>query len=838
MKDDPRSDTPSMRARRSRRTRATAACAVGLLVAAGCSTGRNTDAADASPTFRRISDDALRYEEPISQVADLLPPREEGDPWRIVGAILDPDSGRTEAAVWSAAAPPSWELQEIEAQDSDVSEAMEAAAPFGDTLLAVGRVGDGAEADAALWRADGDSWQLSTPTEMGGRHEQWAFDLAVGEGGVLVAGGESVWGDVHPKLWFSADGESWSSVDGGPGGPLDTTGEESVQAISSFGAGFVAVGMRDLEGNQDGLVWFSPDGTTWEQVDVPTMGGPGRQNILSLATVNGTLVAGGYVVGGDNRGVPMVWTSTDGRNWSPPALLPTNSGRLAASDVGVHSLSVNGTQLVAAGGDGGWRPHLWTSDDAGVTWNPLPDPVGAGDLFKDGVDLIDAVGTANSAYVALGDEPTIMDLQRNRWTDAAGDAFPTGGNRPQGTTVLLDDENRLLAAGFNYTSAHGDEREHITGRVWVRDGGGIDVVAPDEEHLELEAGQINDLATYKGGYVAVGFEDFAYADLRTVAASNGDAQPDGLLWTSEDGTTWTRQAAQLQVPDVNPLTVIDADAGSVASQAVAIAAEQPVVTNDPAGGFGTRSLEAVASLFDGYIAVGSAYTDADGDPSTTGYDTNALVTVSYDGVAIAPEDPGLAGPGIQRLRDVCVAEDGTAVAVGVSENDGSFDVAVSRRRTDAIWAPGTAEDGSFAGAGNQEALGCAAGGDGFIMVGTDDSGGNTDARLWTSTNGVDWRELPSGALGGTGNQQATTAAAVEDGGWLVGGSDTLSGDSDVALWRVSAESQVTRRDRDEPVLGGPGNQDVTALYVSGDRAVLVGQDQTGVGIWETTNLDR
>ena len=47
----------------------------------------------------------------------------------------------------------------------------------------------------------------------------------------VVAGGETTWGEVRARLWFSSDGEEWEAVDGGPGGVFDTTGEESVREV-------------------------------------------------------------------------------------------------------------------------------------------------------------------------------------------------------------------------------------------------------------------------------------------------------------------------------------------------------------------------------------------------------------------------------------------------------------------------------------------------------------------------------------------------------------------------------------------------------------------------------
>jgi hypothetical protein len=796
-------------------------------------------ATDPGPTFHRVENDALKFTEPLSTVSDLLPPAGDGEPWRVFGSILDPGSGRSNAAVWTSDDGRGWDRADIDLTDRKVSESMSAAARFGDGLLAVGRLGDEGATDAAIWRADGDSWTMTAPPEMGGKHDQWAFDVAAGPSGVLVAGGESAWGEIRPRLWFSPDGESWRSVDGGPGGPLDSTGEESIQAISAFGQGFVAVGWRDLNGEQDGIAWYSADGVSWEQLTAPSLGGPGRQNVQSVTAVGNTLVAGGFGVDATGQGRPVVWLSNDGRTWGErSAVLPLHDdGRNAASDMTIRSFSVSadGSEILAAGGDD-WRPHIWHSVDAGASWQLVGNgPVVHGTLFEDGVALVD-VGRSGDQVVALGGEPTVLQLQNGRWLDATGhESFPTGGSKPAATSVLAD-RGKLITAGYRFLSPGDGARERYTGSVWLGDGGDMNEVEPKGQAEHLRAGKINDLSRFKAGYVAVGFEDFSLADKRSAA----DGKPDGLIWTSPDGKRWTRRSARLPEPDPTLISILEGDPNVLAESAYQVIASQPMVTDEPAGGPGTRSLEAVAPLGSGFIAVGSAYRDVDGNPETkSDYDTDPVVAISSDGNDIAGEDAGFNGPGSQRFRDVCV-RDGQALAVGVSSYDNSFDVAVRLRGRDGRWRPGEATDNSFVGngGGSQEAFGCAASAEGFIVVGADSSRGNSDARVWTSADGISWKQVTSGALGGAGEQAAHAVAAVPDGGWLIGGIDTIGGDSDVALWRLDTSGQITRRDRDEPSLGGPGTQAVAAITVTDDHTVLVGEDEAGVGMWETDDLDR
>jgi hypothetical protein len=828
----------------------TAAVALALLASA-CATGGATEAAEHNaPTFHKLDNPMLRATEPISSATDLLQPAKAGEPWRIVGSVLDPQTDHSTAAVWSAADGRTWDRQDIEPKDDSKSESMAAVTRVGNDLLAVGRVAGDDQSDAAIWRYTGGKWHMDTPAAMRGKHDQWAFQVTAGRGGILVAGGENAWGEVRPRLWFSPDGKSWRSVDGGPGGPLDRTGEESIQGITAFKDGFVAVGWRDVDGEQSGVAWYSPDGMKWDEVQAPTLGrnGDGRQSVQSVVAFQDRVIAGGYWSDATGQGKPVTWTSLDGRTWSPATLpLPSYPGyvRNATSDMSVRALSTVGNVVLAAGGDD-WRPHMWRSDDAGATWRTLPDPT-RGTTFDDGMALED-IASFGPMTLALGGEPIVAESQGGRWIDRTGDNFPTGGDRPSATSVMVDGNN-LIATGYSFRARTHDQRRHYTGRIWVDGGGDLEEVKPKEPkpneqppsqsdpNQSLYVGKVNDVVRYKGGYVAVGFEDFAWAAQR----SGSDARPDGVLWSSKDGRKWDRMFARL--PDVDRLanllavTIKDADPTKTAQAAMATVASQPMITDDPAGGNGTRNLEAVAPIGNGFIAVGSVFQDIQQGEGQR-WDTDPIVAISPDGKRLISESTGLGGPnGTERFRDVCVHDD-KALAIGVTSRGGNVDVAVRYRDKQGGWHAGVSLDKSFEGAGNQEAIACAASKDGYLMVGSDNRAGNTDARVWFSKNGTEWRQLSASGLGGSGDQEARAVAAAPQGGWLVGGVDTRGGDSDAALWRVDEKGTVTRRDNDEPTLSGPGTQTISGIYVSEASVVLVGEDEAGVAMWESRKLDR
>lgn len=797
------------------------AVVVGLaLVAAACSTSTEAGTDAPAATFARASGEGLALTEPIAQVSDLIGPWDEDAPWTIVGSVFDPESSATVAATWTSDDGRRWEAGRVPPSSRGRGESMAAAVPTDRGLLAVGKIGEGPDADAAVWLQEDGDWKLTRPEAMAGDHEQWAFAVARGEGGILVAGGESVWGEVRPRLWFSPDGESWTTVDGGPGGPLDATGEESVRDITAVGSGFVAVGSRTLDSEQDGVVWHSPDGESWEQVDAPTVAGDGRQELLTVTTADGMVVAGGYSEHGDDgQGKPFVWRSHEGVEWGAgKGPLKVSDRRIGARDLAVRSLSVGDKGLVAAGGND-WQPQVWRSPDAGATWESLPDPV-HGEMFQDGVAIRDAVG-AQEVTVALGTEPSVLLLAGARWEDATGDAFPRGGEQPFATSVASGAE-ATVAAGGRYTAPTGDQRETYSGQVWRHVDGGWDAV--DSEHLS--GAHVLDVTAFKGGFAAVGIEDFGRADERKDVSAN--VEPDGIVWVSPDAESWARIGSKDTRIDEAWLEYLDDPSPEQAGAIVDVETSAPPQSVDPAGGEGTRSLGAVAPLGSGFLAVGTVYESGDADP---------IVIRSPDGREITGEQPVHTGPGIQQYNDVCVTADNASVAVGSSGTNRAFDVIVATRSAEGAWA--SASDPSFEGPGSQQAYACAASEEGFIVVGFDDRSGGSDARIWTSEDGGEWTALESGLLGGTGDQWASAVTAVPGGGWLVAGTDTASGDGDIALWRVTSSGEVSRRDRGETALSGPGEQTATNISVDADgRVLLAGSDYGRAGLWESDTVDR
>ena len=351
---------------------------------------------------------------------------------------------------------------------------------------------------------------------MGGNHEQWAFDVAAGPGGTLVAGGENVWGEIRPRLWFSADGEAWASVDGGPGGPLDTTGEESVRAVAPVGDGLRRrrVAARRQRAGRHGLV-------LGRRRDVGgarrprRWRGPGRQELSTVTAFDGGLVAGGmsdldgngqgdarrvaldrrpHVVARSSAALPM----SDAASATPPAT--SRCGRSRSGPTG---------GLIAAGGND-WRPRLWQSTDGGVTWAELADPV-HGDLFQDGVSLR-AAASLDGVTVAIGAEPTVLRLAGPAGRTSPATPSPRGGAQPFATSVVTGARAKRRARRSRPAACSPRRRREPRDASPASCGAAPATGGTRSTARTCRPATSLDVATFAGGFVAVGFEDFGLAD--------------------------------------------------------------------------------------------------------------------------------------------------------------------------------------------------------------------------------------------------------------------------------------------------------------------------------------
>lgn len=122
------------------------------------------------------------------------------------------------------------------------------------------------------------------------------------------------------------------------------------------------------------------------------------------------------------------------------------------------------------------------------------------------------------------------------------------------------------------------------------------------------------------------------------------------------------------------------------------------------------------------------------------------------------------------------------VAVGSDGSGDDFDAAVWTSVDGVTWSRVPPDESVFGRAGIQMMVSVTAGGPGLVAVGSDGSG-DEDAAVWTSVDGLTWSRVPDdeSVLGGVRSQMMLSVIDREQG--LVGvGRDDVDGDRDAAVW--------------------------------------------------------
>jgi hypothetical protein len=208
-------------------------------------------------------------------------------------------------AAWTSSDGLNWSIHSM--GTTDFTFPVSVAAGGDGTALAVGRSG---KLPVAWTSADGVAWkQHPVPLLEGSDVAERMTTVVATEHGYLAGGsvGPELF-DRHARFWTSVDGKEWQPVPDDPGAFANA----EVRAITTFGDGFVAVGVVGTAQHPSGAVaWTSADGSAWTRVDDPSF-----VDGIAVAVVPapfGGLVAVGSDVG---RREAVAWTSSDGRRWT------------------------------------------------------------------------------------------------------------------------------------------------------------------------------------------------------------------------------------------------------------------------------------------------------------------------------------------------------------------------------------------------------------------------------------------------------------------------------------------------------------------------------------------
>lgn len=254
---------------------------------------------------------------------------------------------------------------------------------------------------------------------------------------------------------------------------------------------------------------------------------------------------------------------------------------------------------------------------------------------------------------------------------------------------------------------------------------------------------------------------------------------------------------------------------------------------DILGGGGEQQMNGVVAGGPGLVAVGS---------DESGGDQDAAVWTSSDGVnwsRVAHDEAVLGGEGPQRMLSVTASGQGVvAVGAGSNGSDGPVDGMVWTSPDGLEWSRVPHDEAVFGGDGVEEILSVAAGGPGFVAVGTELP--PSDAVVWVSPDGFSWSRISDdlGVMSGDGNQSSWGVASGPR--LLVNvGRDEFAGTWGAAVWTSPDGVAWSRVPDDESVLGardvlisviagGPGFVAVGAYDADSDRDAAVWVSSDGV----------
>jgi hypothetical protein len=336
-------------------------------------------------------------------------------------------------------------------------------------------------------------------------------------------------------------------------------------------------------------------------------------------------------------------------------------------------------------------------------------------------------------------------------------------------------------------------------------------------------------------------------------------------WRDSPSTDDTGVAATTSIPVTSPAGTLPTPEAVVPVAGAAVVAEPDVddrrgcgrpdvwVQVCDAANFGGAAMGAamyaVTAGGPGLVAVGASVEDCCADfvysaENETSYeseeylDADAVVWTSVDGLTwsrVPHDEQVFGGPDVQQMISVTAGGPGL-VAVGSERRvDEQGNAAVWTSVDGLTWTRVPDDEDVFGGPGEQQMISVTAGGPGLVAVGNDGAADNeqANAAVWTSVDGLTWTRVPDDeAVFGGQYRQRMLSVTAGVAGLVAVGSDGHPIDrydielaADAAVWTSPDGLTWSRVPHEEPVFGGPGEQQMNSVTVGGPGLVAVGSSE-------------
>jgi len=313
--------------------------------------------------------------------------------------------------------------------------------------------------------------------------------------------------------------------------------------------------------------------------------------------------------------------------------------------------------------------------------------------------------------------------------------------------------------------------------------------------------------------------------------SEGHVDGDAAVWTSVDGTTWMRVAPDEAVFGESAMESVTAGGPGL----VAVGRTETESGFYPTAWTSTDGItwERIAVDVPREGTMNSVTAGGPGLVAVGDVDSGAAVWTSTDGSSWnrVPHDEAVFGTDSDLSMDSVTSGGPGLVAVGLDWSSGDADGVVWTSIDGINWALVPDAKAIFGGPGNQAAVSVVAGGPGVVAVGVERTS-DIDAVAWTSPDGIAWEEVPydedSLYEGQMWSVTAGDAGLVAVGwiGWVA------TQNSDAAVWTSSDGITWKRVPHDESIFRGVEMWDVT---FGGPGIVAVGSDGPNAAVWVSTS---